>query len=163
MEYLFLKLHAVSVTNVIDASYIDNEDKTMYNFKIDLDEVKMKWPENKDVKIETGTKTGLIMKYPSASLYTDTEFLSNTKDSLFNLIVRCIESVYTETEVFPASDFTVEEVAEYVDDLDVKTFEKLTAFMLNQPTMYYKIEYKNSKGNDRKIELSTLSDFFVLA
>jgi hypothetical protein len=34
--------------------------------------------------------------------------------------------------------------------------------MIDQPRMLYTINYKNRMGNDRKIELTTLSDFFTL-
>ena len=39
VEYMFLKLRARSVNNVIEVSYRDNEDDKVYDFKIDLDEV----------------------------------------------------------------------------------------------------------------------------
>ena len=34
--------------------------------------------------------------------------------------------------------------------------------MVSQPRLSYIIKYKNSLGNDRTIELTTLSDFFTL-
>jgi hypothetical protein len=84
------------------------------------------------------------------------------EDTLFELIVRCIGIVYDGDEVHNASDYSQQELSEWVADLDVKTSEKIKDFLLNQPKLYHVLNYKNSSGKDRKIELTTLTDFFIL-
>ena len=71
LEYLFLKLRARSVSNVINVSYRDNEDDKVYDFEIDLDEVDMlKKPEVSNVIMITDT-IGIKMKYPSVTIIDD--------------------------------------------------------------------------------------------
>jgi T4 bacteriophage base plate protein len=161
LEYVFLKLRSVSVDNKISVSYKDNEDEKVYQFDINLDEVKIVFPEKIDNVIKITAKSGLTMKYPSASLYEDKDFLNLDKDYLFQLITRCIENIYFEEDVYPAKDYKIEELNSFLENLDIKSFQKIQEFLLNVPKMEYKIEYKNSLEHDREIVLSSLNDFFT--
>jgi hypothetical protein len=161
IEYIFLKLRAISVDNVIKASYKDSEDNKIYDFEINLDDVKIKYPENLDNNIKITPKSGVIMKYPSASLYDDEEFLKLDKDYMFELILRCIESIYFEDQIFEAKDYRKEELNEFLENLNIKVFEKIQEFLLNVPKMEYKILYQNDLGHDREIVLTSLNDFFT--
>jgi hypothetical protein len=161
LEYLFLKLRAVSVENTINVTYKDNEDGKTYDFEIDLDKVEVVFPPKMENNIKITAKSGMVMKYPSASLYDDESFLSMEKEQLFALIVRCIDSIYFEDEVYNASDYKREELEEFLEGLDIKTFEKVQNFLSSSPKLEKKLEYTNSLGNKREIVLNTLSDFFT--
>ena len=101
------------------------------------------------------------MRYPSSTLYDDKDFLNLQKNYLFELILRCIDSIYYEDQVFDAKNYKKEELSEFLENLDIKSFEQIQNFLLNSPKIYHKIEYKNSLGNDRTIEYSSLNDFFM--
>ena len=161
LEFIFLKLRSISVDNVIKVSYKDREDQKTYDFEINLDEVKIKYPEKIDSNIKITGKSGIIMKYPSAALYDDEEFLNLEKDYMFELIIRCIDSIYYDEEVYQAKDYKKEELIEFLDNLNIKVFEQIQNFLLNVPKMEHKIEYKNELGNKREIILSSLNDFFT--
>lgn len=162
LELCFLKIRAASVSNIVSLSYRDYEDNKLYDFDVDLNDVKVIMPEKIDNTIKISDASGFTMKYPTASLYEDQEFLNSNNESFFKLIVRCIDVIYDGDDVFPTSNFSNSEIEEYLENLDIKTFESVRNFMLNQPTLYYKIEYKNSLGNTRTIELKSLTDFFTL-
>lgn len=161
LEYIFLKLRAISVDNIIKVSYKDTEDEKVYDFEINLDKVKIKYPEKMDNNIKITDKSGIIMKYPSASLYDDTDFLNLEKDYMFELIVRCIESIYYEDQVYDCKQYKKEELNEFLENLNIKSFESIQNFLLTVPKMEYKINYENSKGNNREIVLNSLNDFFT--
>jgi hypothetical protein len=161
LEYIFLKLRAISVDNLIKVSYKDTEDEKVYDFEINLDKVKIKYPEKMDNNIKITDKSGIIMKYPSASLYDDTDFLNLEKDYMFELIVRCIESIYYEDQVYDCKQYKKEELNEFLENLNIKSFESIQNFLLTVPKMEYKINYENSKGNNREIVLNSLNDFFT--
>jgi hypothetical protein len=162
MEYVFLKLRSSSVDNVVTVVYNDYEDKKDYTFDVDLNAVTMVYPENVQNAIKISDQSGLSLKYPQASLYDDIEFLQSGDESFYQLIIRCIDKIYDGEDMYDASTFSSAELQEYLEQLDVKTFEKIRDFMINQPTMSYTIKYKNSFGNDRQIDMRTLSDFFTL-
>lgn len=161
LELIFIKLRAFSVDNVIKVSYKDFEDEKIYNFEINLNDVKVIFPENIEKNIKITDKSGIIMKYPSSTLYDDQEFLNLEKNYLFELIIRCIDSIYYEDQVFDAKNYKKEELSEFVENLDIKSFEQIQKFLLDSPKIHHKIEYKNSLGNDRTIEYSSLNDFFM--
>ena len=163
LEYIFLKLRGLSVNNVVNLSYRDFEDNKVYDFEVNLDDVKIIEPKQVENKIPVSDGVGIIMRYPSASLYSDKKFLSNSKeDAPIDLVIRCIDKVYDSDNVYDAKTFSYEQLLEFVDNLDVKSFDKLTDFLANAPRLSYTIKYKNSLGNDREIELSALNDFFML-
>jgi hypothetical protein len=162
LEYLFLKIRASSVSDNIEVSYRDFEDEKIYEFEVDLNKVVVKFPENIDNTIKIDKKSGLTMKYPRASLFEDKEFINSKEDSLFELTARCIDKIYSDDEMIDAASYTPKELGEFLESLDLKSFEKIREFVVNQPALYYELNYKNDLGHDRKIELKTLTDFFTL-
>ena len=123
--------------------------------------IKILCPEKSEKNIKITEKSGILMKYPSSTLYDDKDFLNLQKNYLFELILRCIDSIYYEDQVFDAKNYKKEELSEFLENLDIKSFEQIQNFLLNSPKIYHKIEYKNSLGNDRTIEYSSLNDFFM--
>lgn len=162
IEYLFIQLRSISVNNVVKLSYRDNEDQEIYDFEIDLKGVKVKFPEKIDRVIKITDKTGIQMKYPAASIFDDKEFFGAGDDAYYELIIRCLDKIYDEDDIFDPEDYTREEIEEFLNDLSVDVFEKIQEFMNNVPKVYHKLEYKNKNGNDRVIELTSLTDFFTL-
>jgi hypothetical protein len=162
MEYLFIKIRASSVSDIVDVSFKDLEDEKIYDFSINLNQVVVKFPDNTSNVIKVTDDFGITMKYPQASLYDDKEFLNSGEDSFFQLIIRCIDKIYNGDEVIDAQNYTTKDLGEFIEDLDVKTFELIRDFIVNPPTLYYMLKYKNSLENDKEIELRTLSDFFTL-
>jgi len=162
LEYLFIKIRAASVEDVVKVSYRDNEDEKIYDFDINLNDIVVIFPESIDNNIKIGEQTGIIMKYPEASLYDDTSFLSSGDDALFQLIILCMDKIYDGEEMYDCKSYEKKQLEEFVDSLDVKTFEKINKFMTDQPRMSYDIKYTNEKGKQKTINLSSLTDFFTL-
>lgn len=161
LEYLFLKVRARSVNNIVKLSYRDNEDDEIYNFELDLDNIEVDIPDNIDPKIQITENIGMTMKYPSASITDRIREFENEVDLMTFFIINCIDTIYTEDEVFLASDYEEKELEEFLDGLSVQAFEKVREFFEKLPKLYHKIEYKNKFGNDRVIELNTVRDFFM--
>lgn len=161
LEYLFLKLRAKSVNNIVKLSYRDNEDDKVYDFEVDLDTIEVEIPENIDPKIAITDSIGMTMKYPSASITERLREFENEVDLMTFFIINCIDTIYTEEEVFMAEDYEEKELEEFLDGLTIQAFEKVREFFEKLPKLYHKIEYKNSLGNTRVIELSTVRDFFM--
>lgn len=161
LEYMFLKLRSKSVNNVVKLSYRDNEDDKVYDFEIDLDTIEIEMPDKINSKIEITDKVGLTMKYPTASITDRMREFDNEVDLMTFFIVNCIDTIYDEDNLYVTDDFSEEEIAEFLDGLDVKTFEKIREFFESIPRLQHKIEYKNSFENNRTIELTSLKDFFM--
>ena len=83
------------------------------------------------------------------------------KDYLFELIVRCVDKIYYDEEIFESSNYTHKEISEFLENLGVNVFEKIQQFLLSAPKLNYVIKYKNSLDHEREIVLSSLNDFFT--
>ena len=161
LEYIFIKLRAFSVDNIVKVSYKDEEDGQNYEFEVDLNAVEVEFPEKNENNIKISDTFGILMKYPSASLYEDKDFLNLDKDYLFELIVRCIDKIYEGDNVFEAKNYTMKDLGDFLENLDSKTFVSIQDFLMNSPKLLHVMKYKNSLGNEKEIRLSSLNDFFT--
>ena len=161
LEHMFLKLRARSVNNIIEVSYRDNEDDKVYDFKIDLDEVEMLKAKEVNNKIMVTDDVGIIMKFPSVTMLEGVPDDITSTDLVDYLVRSSIDQIFDADEVYLASESTDAELNEFIDSLDVESFNKIREFFDSLPSLYHKLEYTNSLGNTRSIELTTLSDFFT--
>jgi hypothetical protein len=161
LEYIFLKIRAFSVDNIVKVSYRDNEDNKVYDFEVDLNDIKVIYPKKTVDKIEINETTGFVMKYPPASLYSDQEFLNTERDHYFKLILKCVDKIYFGDDIYEIKDVPVDELESFIENLGVGIFKQVNDFLLNTPKIQHTIEYTNEKGNKREIYLNSLNDFFT--
>lgn len=164
IEWLFLKIRSASIGSVVTLTYLDREDEEEYSFNVDLETVVINWPEFTEgngslVKIDENT--AMQMRYPPSSLLDDEEALEG--DHAYEYIAsRCIQKIFDGDETYVAEDYTKEELVTYILDLDTKSYGKVKDFIASTPHLFYEIEYQNKMGTERKITLTTLTDFFTL-
>ena len=162
LEYLFIKIRAKSVNNIINLTYRDLEDDLKYKVDIDLDQVEIKEDPSHSNKFDIGNGYGLVMKYPRADLTNSLKFVEGEMDAFFEVLKASIDSVYDKDTVFKLADSTPQEIDEFVQSLDTKAFKKIQDFFATMPKLYYEVKYKNSLGNEKVIPLTSLNDFFTL-
>jgi hypothetical protein len=163
LEYLFIKIRSISVSNITKVSYRDNEDDKIYDFEVDLDKIQIVFPESIEKRIMISDDTGIVLKYPDASLYSDNIFINNSETEVFEMMaLNCIEKIFSGDEMYSPKDYTKEELMEFLENMDINSFNKFREFTNNLPKMEYVIKYDNALGNERKIVLSSLNDFFTL-
>lgn len=164
IEYMFLKIRSVSISNVIEIKFRDMEDETDYNFTINLDDVNIVYPDSVEQNIKLETDEGEVvvkLRYPPASLYESNEAINS--DSAYEFIAsKCLDSIYSGDEVTSFSDYSEKELIDFIYDLDTKSYQAVKDFISNMPRLNYVIEYTNSNGTERKIVLTSLTDFFTL-
>jgi hypothetical protein len=172
IEYLFVKIRAVSIGNVIEVGFIDKEDEKEYDFSIDLNEIEVNFPEpnihEEDTPpglITTGEgddKIGIALRYPPAELFDEQLAASKSEDAEWFVASKCIDKIFEADDVHLADDYTTEELVDFIKNLDTKTYDKIKKFIGSTPHLSYTIKYTNSKGTEREIALTTLTDFFTL-
>ena len=166
IEYLFLNIRGKSVGETVDVLITCPDDETtQIPMSINLDEINVEvdLKHSRDIKLDD-TLT-LRMKYPSM-----TEFIKNNFDSgddvsvddTFDLIISCIEQIYSEEESWTASDSTKKELLEFVEQLSSKQFKEVEKFFDTMPKLSHTIKVKNPKtGVESEVVLEGLSAFFV--
>jgi hypothetical protein len=196
VEYMFIRLRAVSVSNVIKVAYqdkeeLDNFQKQLidigtqlnlkpgqeipaealvqanvkapepYKFDVMLDNVKVKFPENRKMEIDAADGIKISLKYPDASLYSDEEFLNLKGEDIIDYMLKnCMASVTQGSKIFDIAQETPEEIKEFLNSLPMNVYDQLRMFLSDLPTLSYELTYKNTFGKEIKIVLNTLYDFF---
>lgn len=163
LEYLFLKLRGKSVGNTIELKYTDPSDNLRYDIVVNVDDVEVKFDEDHTNKIEITDKSGLILKYPKTDVTEKlTANLNSEVEMLFELMKYCIDTVYDEGNVYDMSDYSDEQVNEFLEALDITTFKKIQKFIETMPKLYHEVTYTKKDGSEGKVVLQTLNDFFTL-
>lgn len=160
LEYLFLKIRSKSVNNIVEAAFRDKEDNQIYKFEINLDELEVVTIEDHTNKIQIEEGLGLVMKYPTVKIIEHLKG-DNEVDLSFDLIRNCIDVVYTADEVYVFAENSLEEQEEFIGNLSVATFDKITEFFLTMPRLQHNLEYTNRNGKKEIITLKGLDDFFI--
>lgn len=165
LEYLFIRIRAFSVSNVTKVSYKDMEDDKIYDFDVDLDKIEVVDSEPKpnfNIVVDGLTIT---LRYPPATLYSQmgTILTAPTIDTADQILLQTVEAVSKDGKtLYRAEKDPLADLAEFVNNLDLATYDKIKNFAGSAPRLSYKIDYTNSKGSARHIELTTLNDFFTL-
>jgi hypothetical protein len=166
IEYLFLNIRGKSVGETVDVLITCPYDgTTQVPTSINLDEINVEVdPEHsRDIKLDDSLT--LRMRYPSM-----TEFIKNNFDSgesvsvddTFDLIVSCIDQIYSEEESWTASDSTKKELLEFVEQLSSKQFKEVEKFFDTMPKLSHTIKIKNPNTKvESEVVLEGLSAFFV--
>lgn len=161
MEYLFLNLRARSIQNVVELKYRDKEDEKIYDFSIDLDELEPEFSEDHVNTIDLDGNIGIELREPTLGMLEKLDVKAGeaiSNEEVFKLLAGCIVKVYDSEQVY--DDFTEKEANEFLQNLDVKMFEKIRLFYDTLPKITHTLEYVNELGNNRTIKLQGLSDFF---
>lgn len=167
LEYLFLQLRAISIDNVVKLTYKDTEDNKEYDFDVDLTKITVEVPKDQKKLFAVGENVSIMMKWPSAAMYDDEKILEmSPQDAQDEILLRHIEKIIStegakEKATVPNEE-NREEVIEFINNLSIAAYNELQKFIEAVPKMEYEIKYTNSKGTERKMVLSSLSDFFIL-
>lgn len=162
LEILFLKLRAKSVSEEIVVSYNDPEDEKTYTFNINIDEIDVfNNPDHTNI-IKLSDSSGIVMKYPSASLMSDVITKDDVTDILFFMIRGCMDQYFDGDQIVLFKDNKVEDIDKFIESLPTSTLKEFEKFFDTMPKLYHKIEYTNEMGTKREVELKSIEDFFTL-
>jgi hypothetical protein len=165
VEYFFINLRSKSVNNVVDIYLKDLEDEKQYNFKVNLDDIKIVRKPNHDKKIHLYDELGVVMKYPNYTIGAEMFVKDGSIDdvtALLEMIAKCIDTIYDGDKIYTAGeDFDSVEAITFVNDLPIEAVDKFKDFFDTFPEIEYVINYTNSLGNERSYKLSGINDFFT--
>jgi uncharacterized protein YrzB (UPF0473 family) len=165
LEYVFLQIRSKSVGEIAKLKVLCPDTKKDYaEVEVDLSTVDVQVDDehNNKIMVDEGKQIGVLMKYPTLASVDPTKDYSkqNTK-ALFNVIGEGIYQIFEGDKVHMAKDYTKEELDQFVESLDSKSFKKIQRFYETMPKLMHEIEVENPKTKVKsKITLSGLSDFF---
>jgi hypothetical protein len=165
IEYLFLNIRGKSVGETVDVLITCPDDgETQVPTSINLDEINVEVdPEHsRDIKLDESLT--LRMRYPSMAEFIKNNFDSGESvsvDDTFDLIISCIDQIYSEEESWTGSDSTKKELLEFVEQLSSKQFKEVENFFETMPKLSHTIKIKNPNTKvESEVVLEGLSAFF---
>lgn len=162
LEYFFIKLRSKSVQNIIKLSYRDNEDNQIYDVEVDLNDVEVFKPAEVSNVVQVSETSSITLKYPQISIMNSVEKINDAVEFNFAIMQACIDKVKDGEIEYLAETFSVEEVRDFLESLDVQTYQKIQEFIEAMPRVEHTISYTNTLGREVKIVLRNLTDFFTL-
>jgi len=166
IEYIFLNIRGKSVGEDVDVLLTCPDDgTTQVPVTINLDDISVvvKPEHSKDIKLDDNLK--LRMKYPSMKEFIKNNFSNDGGmgvDDTFEMIVSCIDQIYSEEESWPASDSTKKELEEFLEQLTSQQFKEIEKFFNTMPKLSHTISIKNpNTGVESDITLEGLTSFFA--
>jgi len=166
MEYAFVKIRAASIGSRETLSYRDAADGKLYDVEVNLDEVTVVFPPSvTDGVITVADGAKMKMKWPSALAWGDPEVVraQDPEDALDALIAYCIERIWVGEETYDVASSPREEVLNFIESLDVTAWHGIREWATQVPHLSYWVEWENSLGDKRRVELRTLTDFFTFS
>jgi hypothetical protein len=166
IEYLFLNIRAKSVGEEIELNIIcPDDEETQVPIKINVDDIHVQKNKNHSKKIQVDDSIMMEMKYPSLEQFIKSNFdlsSQNTMDQSFDLVADCIDKIYTEDEVWSASDVTKKELTDFLDQMNSSQFKQIEEFFETMPKLSHTIKVKNPNTKvESEVVLEGLSSFFA--
>lgn len=164
LEYIFLKLRAKSVSNIVEFKYTDPEDSETYVVKVNLDQVEIQKNESNNpvITIDENTGLGIRMRFPSVEHTLEYKTPGLDQDEvLTKIIAACIEDVFDSTEVYAFDEYTPVQQNEFIDSIPVPVFAKIQEFFDTIPVLKHEVTYKNKEKKTKTLTFEGLNDFFT--
>lgn len=173
LEYLFLNIRAQSIGSNIDVKIpcddsivddgIGNMVPTVYvPVSIDINDIKVQVPKEHTNVIKLNDDITLIMKYPTFDMFINDNFITgSTIYDTFNVCTTCIDEIIEGTDIHKASDYSKEELDEFVGTLTNHQFQLVQEFIMTMPKLEHSVTVTNPNTDvDTTVVLSGLGSFF---
>ena len=163
-EYMFVKLRANSINNIIDFVYSDPESQEKVDLKLNLKEVEIEMPNDIDfnVSISEDPLLGLKLKYPTIDeVISIKQAAFSSDETLTKIIMACIDDVYEAEDLHQFKEYPEEERIKFIDSMPVDALEKIQTFIAKIPSLTHEIKFEKKDGKKETIKLEGLKDFFT--
>ena len=158
IEYLFIKLRAKSVGEIVELEYTDPEDNEVIKFKVNLDEIQVKVNPEHKIKFNITEDIGVVMRYPTLKEVSGMNTDNNTETSVIEILFKCVDKIYDNDNVY--TDFTEQELNDFINSLPIESMEKIRNFFETMPSVEYDVKLKNKSGKMLEVKLKGLNNFF---
>ena len=169
VEFLFLNLRARSVGEMVEVRYRCNVEDTqgkecgqIMEKEINILEVNIeKTNETVEDTILLSNNISVKLKYPQFSTIKRVGQVDDISELALEMIVDSIDAISNGEEWFYTKDYTSGEVKEFVESLNLESFDKLQDFFNTVPKLNKKIEMQCSKcGFNHTVHFEGLESFF---
>jgi len=162
LEYMMMNIRGKSVNEELSFKIKDPETEEEVKLVLNINEIKVtKNPDHNKV-IQINDQYSIAMRYPTLNelkLMTGDE--SKKQESIFNVMISCIESIVDGDQVIKLSDNTPTEVTEFVESLSSKTVSQIQKFFETIPVLRIECPYVTKAGKSKTFVIQGVESFFI--
>ena len=144
LEYIFLKLRAKSVGEISNIKCKCDHCETYNEIAVNIDDIEVSWPKQKiNNKIMLTDKIGVVLRHIKVD---DMSSIINTSevdlDTITNMLIASIESIFDDSGVYPADQSTREELLTFINSLNRGQLSKIEEYIANSPKLQHDIHFE---------------------
>lgn len=162
LEYVMLQVRSKSIDNKISFSITDPDTNNPVALELDIDDIDLLVDPDHTKEITISDDMYLMMRYPrlnEVSVFLNV--VENPTESLFDVMVSCIDCVVTGDEVQKLSDFSKDEVMSFIETFPGGTIDAIQKFFETMPKLRFQSKYMNSEGEEKEVVLEGTETFFL--
>lgn len=167
IEYYFLNLRAKSVGEVVENTYICNNEVNgnvcgnKMEVQINLMDIEVERPDEISNIIQLTNTISIKLNYPEFSTVEKLSQEENSVAAAFRVITESIDYIFDGNQYYYAAETPRSELTEFIESLNQDQFSKIEKFFENLPKIRKYVEIKCSKcGYDHSISVEGLENFF---
>jgi len=162
LEYVMLLIRAQSVSNALEFTIKDDETGEEIALELDINDVKITKDELHTNKIKISDEYTLFLKYPTIDEFIKIAGM-NQDDPLIGyfIMVTCLDSVASDSEVFKFTEYTTEQIEDFMGDMSGKVIKGIEEFFDTIPKLRHELKYTNSKGTEKTFVIEGMKSFFI--
>jgi hypothetical protein len=174
IEFLFLHLRARSIGEQVTLRYKCNQHvkdantgnlvvcNAVSEYPVNLLDIKPKFAPEHNKYIQLNETVGVTMRYPTFKSFRTIVRRELPADEAFAFLVNCIESINDTENVVLTKDVPMQEVEDFVNELNHTQVGLIDTFFDTMPKMELDLQFKCPKCEyGEKITVKGLDSFFV--
>jgi hypothetical protein len=158
IEYIFIKLRAKSVGEIVDLEYNDPDNNENIKFKINLDDIEVKRSEGHINKFNLFDNIGVVMRYPTLEEIKAVEE-AGKDEAVFTMLLKCIDKIYDDDTVY--EEYTEKELQDFINTLPMDSMNSIQKFFETMPSVEHTVKLKNKNGEIKEVVLKGINSFFT--
>ena len=160
-EYVFLKIRSKSVGETAEISVLcPDDDETRVTVNINLDEVDVQVTDEHVNTIQVTDNINMVLRWPTIKDVSDSKTGDLVTDTM-SLVNRCIVEITEGDTIHRRSDFSDEELGEFIDNLPTDTFEGVGKFFDTMPKLLHVVDVENPKTKVKsEVTIEGIDNFF---
>ena len=166
MEYIFLQIRSKAVGENVDLKIFCKGSECMeqVDVKVNISEIVIVMPENKNDIIELSEDMSIELKYPAYKAIASNKLIMENESEieiLYETIYECLNILHSKDERIIFADETHEEISNFIGNLNTKQLRKIQDFVESIPVISKDVTFTCEKCNTESTErLQGTSDFF---
>lgn len=164
-QWIFLKLREVSMGSKIDARVKCPITQKYFDAELSLENAVLHKSEKRENKIvlDQATGVGVVLRDLSLfEIYSQVELCKTDEyRAMLNLLSMCIVEVFDKESIYPATESSLDEVVEFLENLNKEQFDKINQFFENTPKIKLEEDLFSPHAQQHiKLVLDNFMDFF---